>query len=94
MYAGRAVERGTVREVLHEPRHPYTWGLLGSMPTLRRPVTEELRPVRGAPPSLLNVPKGCPFHPRCDFVELPGPGCARASGPSSPRRAGTATPVT
>ncbi|MFE3447953.1 ABC transporter ATP-binding protein [Nonomuraea sp. NPDC059194] len=72
MYAGSAVERGTVREVLHDPRHPYTWGLLGSMPTLRRPVAEELMPVRGTPPSLINVPPGCPFHPRCDFTALAG----------------------
>ncbi|MEU4325097.1 ABC transporter ATP-binding protein [Nonomuraea dietziae] len=96
MYAGRAVERGTVREVLREPRHPYTWGLLGSMPTLRRPVTEELRPVRGAPPSLLNVPKGCPFHPRCDFVELPGPRVCTGERPelSPPRGHGDACYLT
>ncbi|MDI9579656.1 MAG: ABC transporter ATP-binding protein [Thermobispora sp.] len=72
MYAGRAVERGTVREVLREPRHPYTWGLLGSMPSLRSPVDVPLRPVRGTPPSLLAPPPGCPFHPRCDFVDLAG----------------------
>ncbi|MEV4834101.1 ABC transporter ATP-binding protein [Nonomuraea sp. NPDC049486] len=72
MYAGRAVERGTMREVLREPRHPYTWGLLGSMPSLRQAVDEPLRPVRGTPPSLINVPRGCPFHPRCDFMELLG----------------------
>ncbi|MGI5270764.1 ABC transporter ATP-binding protein [Nonomuraea sp. CA-218870] len=72
MYAGRAVERGTTREVLREPRHPYTWGLLGSMPSLRHPVDVPLRPVRGTPPSLINVPPGCPFHPRCDYMDLLG----------------------
>jgi len=72
MYAGRAVERGTVPEVLHEPRHPYTWGLLGSMPSLRSPLDVPLRPVRGTPPSLLSPPSGCPFHPRCDYVDLVG----------------------
>ncbi|MEU6997696.1 ABC transporter ATP-binding protein [Nonomuraea sp. NPDC046570] len=72
MYAGRAVERGTVREVLRSPRHPYTWGLLGSMPSLRRPVDVPLEPVRGTPPSMINVPSGCPFHPRCDYAELAG----------------------
>ncbi|MER7500097.1 ABC transporter ATP-binding protein [Nonomuraea pusilla] len=73
MYAGRAVERGTMPEVLREPRHPYTWGLLGSMPTLNRPVDLPLQPVRGTPPSLINVPSGCPFHPRCDYMKLLGP---------------------
>ncbi len=72
MYAGRAVERGTVREVLREPRHPYTWGLLSSMPSLRSPLDVPLVPVRGTPPSLLTPPSGCPFHPRCDFVDLAG----------------------
>ncbi|MEU7747247.1 ABC transporter ATP-binding protein [Nonomuraea sp. NPDC049158] len=72
MYAGRAVERGTMHEVLREPRHPYTWGLLGSMPSLRRPVDLPLEPVRGTPPSLINLPSGCPFHPRCDYMKLLG----------------------
>jgi peptide/nickel transport system ATP-binding protein len=87
MYAGRAVERGTVREVLHEPRHPYTWGLLASMPRLTAPVDVPLRPVRGTPPSLINVPPGCPFHPRCDYMELAGPGLCRSERPElSPHR--------
>src|SRR5690606_15070704 len=72
MYAGRAVERGTVREVLREPRHPCTWGLLGSMPSLRTPPDVPLRPVRGTPPSLLSPPPGCPFPPRCDYAGLAG----------------------
>jgi peptide/nickel transport system ATP-binding protein len=69
MYAGRAVERGTIREVLKSPQHPYTWGLLGSMPRLSADVGEPLTPIPGAPPSLLNPPSGCPFHPRCAFME-------------------------
>ncbi|MFD7983035.1 ABC transporter ATP-binding protein [Kitasatospora indigofera] len=69
MYAGRAVERGTVREVLKAPQHPYTWGLLSSMPSLGGPLDVPLRPVRGTPPSLINMPKGCPFNPRCDHQE-------------------------
>ncbi|WP_327045084.1 MULTISPECIES: ABC transporter ATP-binding protein [unclassified Microbispora] len=73
MYAGRAAERGTVREVLREPRHPYTWGLLSSMPRLNSSVDVPLKPVRGTPPSLLNPPSGCPFHPRCDYPRLAGP---------------------
>ncbi|MGW7277853.1 ABC transporter ATP-binding protein [Streptomyces sp. NPDC054844] len=69
MYAGRAVERGTVREVLKSPQHPYTWGLLGSMPRLSSDVDEPLLPIPGSPPSLLNPPSGCAFHPRCGFTD-------------------------
>jgi peptide/nickel transport system ATP-binding protein len=72
MYAGRAVERGSVREVLRAPRHPYTWGLLGSMPRLSSDVTEPLTPIPGAPPSLLAPPPGCAFHPRCAFTDAVG----------------------
>ncbi|MDT9685673.1 ABC transporter ATP-binding protein [Streptomyces sp. TRM76323] len=72
MYAGRAVERGSVREVLKAPAHPYTWGLLGSMPSLSSDVDEPLRPIPGTPPSLLNPPIGCPFHPRCEYTGLVG----------------------
>ncbi|MET8469680.1 ABC transporter ATP-binding protein [Streptomyces sp. NPDC006422] len=69
MYAGRAVERGSVREVLKQPQHPYTWGLLGSMPRLTSDIDEPLMPIPGSPPSLLNPPSGCPFHPRCAFTD-------------------------
>ncbi|WP_217246592.1 ABC transporter ATP-binding protein [Streptomyces sp. AC602_WCS936] len=69
MYAGRAVERGSVREVLKTPQHPYTWGLLGSMPRLASDVDEPLLPIPGSPPSLLNPPSGCAFHPRCAFTD-------------------------
>ncbi|MCF2531873.1 ABC transporter ATP-binding protein [Yinghuangia soli] len=71
MYAGRAVEYGSTAEVLDTPQHPYTWGLLSSMPRLDGDVDEPLRPVPGSPPSLLNPPSGCAFHPRCGHaVEL------------------------
>ncbi|MEU5614494.1 ABC transporter ATP-binding protein [Streptomyces sparsogenes] len=77
MYAGRAVERGTVSEVLRAPQHPYTWGLLGSMPRLTSAVDEPLNPIPGAPPSLLAPPPGCPFHPRCAYpAEVEGDRCA------------------
>ncbi len=67
MYAGRCVEQGTVREVLQRPEHPYTWGLMSSIPQLGGDVDAPLIPVRGTPPSLIDVPSGCPFHPRCDY---------------------------
>ena len=68
MYAGREAEVGTTHEVFYETRHPYTLGLLASMPRLDDTGVERLRPIRGAPPSLLNPPSGCAFHPRCDFA--------------------------
>ncbi|MFE7649134.1 ABC transporter ATP-binding protein [Streptomyces phaeoluteigriseus] len=69
MYAGRAVERGSVKEVLRSPKHPYTWGLLSSMPRLDGDINQALDPIPGSPPSLLNPPSGCPFHPRCAFKD-------------------------
>ncbi|GHI05216.1 peptide ABC transporter ATP-binding protein [Streptomyces cellostaticus] len=72
MYAGRAVERGTVDEVLRSPQHPYTWGLLNSMPRLDSDLSTPLSPIPGAPPSLLTPPPGCRFHPRCTFRERVG----------------------
>ncbi|MEU9959632.1 ABC transporter ATP-binding protein [Streptomyces sp. NPDC050982] len=77
MYSGRAVERGTVREVLRNPQHPYTWGLLSSMPRLGGDTAQALTPIPGTPPSLLNPPSGCPFHPRCGFTaEVGGTRCS------------------
>jgi peptide/nickel transport system ATP-binding protein len=70
MYAGRAVEYGPANEVFSSPQHPYTWGLLGSMPRWDRERTERLVPIPGSPPSLIMVPSGCPFHPRCRYAEL------------------------
>ncbi|MDT0265442.1 ABC transporter ATP-binding protein [Streptomyces sp. DSM 44915] len=94
MYGGRAVERGTVREVLGAPRHPYTWGLLTSMPRLTADVDEELVPIAGAPPSLLSPPPGCPFEPRCAFVdEVDGGHCA-TDRPALPPGRGAACHLT
>ncbi|MEU9588704.1 ABC transporter ATP-binding protein [Streptomyces sp. NPDC048219] len=88
MYAGRAVERGTVREVLKSPQHPYTWGLLGSMPRLGSDVDEPLMPIPGSPPSLLNPPTGCPFHPRCAFTDkVSGERCSGERPTLGPGRA-------
>jgi oligopeptide/dipeptide ABC transporter ATP-binding protein len=65
MYAGRPVEVGSVEDIYYEPRMPYTLGLLGSLPRLDAPTRERLTPITGAPPSLVNMPPGCPFAPRC-----------------------------
>jgi peptide/nickel transport system ATP-binding protein len=72
MYAGRCIEYGTADDIFREPQHPYTWGLLGSMPRLDRERSERLLPIKGTPPSLINVPPGCPFHPRCSYTSLNG----------------------
>lgn len=65
MYAGRAVETGTVEDIFYRPAMPYTVGLLGSLPRLDRDGTERLRPIPGSPPSMIGDPRGCPFAPRC-----------------------------
>jgi oligopeptide/dipeptide ABC transporter ATP-binding protein len=65
MYAGRVVERGSKRDIFYDPQHPYTWGLLGSIPRLDRPKPKKLHSIRGMPPSLINLPDGCKFRPRC-----------------------------
>jgi peptide/nickel transport system ATP-binding protein len=70
MYAGRCVEYATVDDAFHRPLHPYTWGLLGSMPRLDRARSERLMPIKGTPPRLINVPRGCAFSPRCAYSEL------------------------
>jgi peptide/nickel transport system ATP-binding protein len=67
MYGGRVVERGTVFEIFERPQHPYTWGLLGSLPG-RVTGRGKLYSIPGTPPSLLNPPLGCRFHPRCSYV--------------------------
>ena len=77
MYAGRIIERSDTRSVFYDPQHPYTWGLLGSIPRLYRPKAEHLFSIEGAPPSLINPPEGCKFRPRCPHafdkcVEEPG----------------------
>jgi peptide/nickel transport system ATP-binding protein len=68
MYAGRIVERAKTDTIFHAPEHPYTWGLLGSIPRLDSPRDEELVPIPGRPPSLITLPTGCSFHPRCPYV--------------------------
>ncbi|WP_225846170.1 ABC transporter ATP-binding protein [Streptomyces sp. HPF1205] len=94
MYAGRAVERGTVRDILKTPEHPYAWGLLGSIPRLSADVNVPLAPIPGSPPSLLNPPSGCPFHPRCEFTgEVGGDRCS-AERPALPAGRGSACHLT
>jgi len=70
MYAGRVAEYGTAAEIFSKPGHPYTWGLLSSMPRLDRERASRLVPIPGTPPSLIRVPSGCPFHPRCRYAHL------------------------
>ena len=67
MYAGKLVESGSAEDVFYTPRMPYSLGLLGSLPRLDRP-SERLTPIPGAPPSLVNMPPGCPFTPRCPLA--------------------------
>jgi oligopeptide/dipeptide ABC transporter ATP-binding protein len=76
MYAGKPVEMGTVDEIFYASRHPYTLGLLASLPRLDTgEKSQRLYRIKGQPPSLIFVPSGCAFHPRCDFAKLPDP-CA------------------
>ena len=65
MYAGRVVERGQKRQLFYDSQMPYTWSLLGSIPRLDRPKPKRLASITGAPPSLINLPRGCTFRPRC-----------------------------
>ena len=77
MYGGKVVERGTLDDIFYDPQHPYTWGLLGSLTRLDQPRPHRLPQISGAPPSLLNLPGGCAFRPRCPHEfgkckEVPG----------------------
>ena len=97
MYAGRAMEHGPAREIFSAPQHPYTWGLLRSMPTVELRLNQ-LVAIEGSPPSLVAVPSGCPFHPRCpsrfepcaselpDMRALPGGHLDRCHLPSEVKR--------
>ena len=67
MYGGQCVEQGSVDDIFYKPQMPYTWGLLGSMPRMDRTRQARLTPIPGTPPSLIQVPRGCVFHPRCRF---------------------------
>jgi oligopeptide/dipeptide ABC transporter ATP-binding protein len=73
MYAGKVAELGSVDDIFADPRHPYTRGLLDSLPRLDSEGTERLQPIPGAPPSMLSPPSGCAFHPRCPMAQ---PVCA------------------
>ena len=68
MYAGRPVEFGTADEIFYESRHPYTWGLIRSIPEQAVDEKKPLTPIHGNPPSLVNLPSGCPFAPRCPYA--------------------------
>ncbi|MBP2652256.1 MAG: oligopeptide/dipeptide transporter, ATPase subunit [Firmicutes bacterium] len=68
MYAGKVAESGTVYDVFHNPQHPYTWGLLKSLPRLDADKKEALAVIDGQPPDLLQPPTGCPFNPRCAYA--------------------------
>ena len=68
MYSGYVVEYAAVDDLFENPRHPYTLGLLSSLPEMGDDDTEELQTIRGTPPDLINLPPGCPFAPRCDYV--------------------------
>jgi peptide/nickel transport system ATP-binding protein len=72
MYGGKCVEDGSIDDVFFSAAHPYTWGLLNSMPRLDRDRAARLDPIPGNPPSLINLPSGCSFHPRCAFPEVVG----------------------
>jgi oligopeptide transport system ATP-binding protein len=88
MYAGRIVEEGPIEPIFERPQHPYTLGLLGSMPRLDEATAAELRTIAGQPPNLQALPEGCAFRDRCAFAferctERPelrgcGPGRAKA----------------
>jgi oligopeptide transport system ATP-binding protein len=67
MYAGSIIEAGPVKEIYGNPHHPYTVGLLGSLPRPNEPPGARLYSIRGEPPDLLGATKGCPFAPRCDY---------------------------
>jgi peptide/nickel transport system ATP-binding protein len=75
MYGGKSIEYGTAETIFRRPEHPYAWGLLGSMPRVDRDVRDRLIPVKGTPPSLINLPSGCAFHPRCPYEGRDGIPC-------------------
>ncbi|ACU75979.1 oligopeptide/dipeptide ABC transporter, ATPase subunit [Catenulispora acidiphila DSM 44928] len=89
MYAGRCVEYGPAADVLTAPEHPYTAGLLRSVPTLRSDPDADLTPIAGSPPDLLDPPSGCAFHPRCDQrLRVADDLCASAVPPLVPISSG------
>jgi oligopeptide transport system ATP-binding protein len=68
MYAGRIVERASTDDLFKDPKHPYTRGLIRSVPRLDKSTKERLYSIPGTPPSLINIPECCPFHPRCEYA--------------------------
>jgi peptide/nickel transport system ATP-binding protein len=72
MYAGRVAEYGSAEDIFGRAAHPYAWGLLSSMPRIDEARIDRLVPIEGTPPSLINVPAGCAFHPRCAYASLTG----------------------
>ncbi len=89
MYAGRCVEYGTCKQILTVPEMPYTWGLLSSVPDVSSDTDARLIPIPGNPPSLLNPPPGCPFHPRCVHRDkAPGDRCFTARPRLEPGQTG------
>jgi oligopeptide/dipeptide ABC transporter ATP-binding protein len=85
MYAGKIVESGTCDEIFEKPRHPYTIGLLRSVPRLDAEEKKRLEPIPGVPPSLINLPQTCAFLPRCSYAEeqcrnIPWPELRHAGG--------------
>jgi oligopeptide/dipeptide ABC transporter ATP-binding protein len=87
MYGGRVVEEGTLDEIFYDPQHPYTWGLLGSLTRIDQPRPRRLPQIPGAPPSLLDLPAGCPFQARCPHAfdrctELPELGARVSDAPA------------
>jgi peptide/nickel transport system ATP-binding protein len=69
MYAGKLVEKGSIDDIFYRPRMPYALGLLGSLPRLDSSRRQRLSPITGSPPSLVNLPPGCPFTPRCPLAQ-------------------------
>ena len=68
MYGGMIMEEASVEDLFYKPSHPYTLGLLRSIPRLTQHKEEKLQPIPGSPPDMLNPPKGCPFSPRCEYA--------------------------
>ena len=86
MYAGKIVEKAPVGDLFASPEHPYTWGLLGSIPRLDSEADDPLIPITGQPPSLINPPRGCRFNPRCPYIQE---SCKSAEPPLSAARSGS-----
>ncbi len=81
MYAGKLIESGTAQQIYHEPKHPYTLGLLASVPRMDQPRGQKLLPIDGQPPDLTRLDEGCAFRPRCPFAQSE---CARSYPPLEP----------